>query len=215
MINYRGRMKKYLKDFHGDPKSPINGNLGGLFFSVNMDKRTGRPPTSSIYGEERLLISPDRMIQRFHNIYFTDFYCINDAHYVTLVMTKTGSKSDLFCQQYLIRMSLNIDNEICHIRVNGGKLAFMVTSGLWVEIMITENIDINYEVHLGAMFESVHMKGNRSGGRVGLQKNRNCKVCNIWQCKLRKSQVCVNCVSVYNTKPKTKCKIICWMCLTH
>ena len=170
---------KYLKDVHGDPKSPINGTLQGLFFSVNMDRRTGRPPASSIYGEQRLLISPDRMIQRFPNIYFTDFYCINDAHYVILVMTRTGSASDLFCQQNLIRMSLNIDNEIFHIRVNGGKLAFMVTSDLWVEVMITENIDINYEVHLGAKCEFVHMKGNRSGGRVRIQKNQHCKICNI------------------------------------
>jgi hypothetical protein len=134
-------MMTYLTDCHGDPNSPANGRLSGLFFSVNMDKRTRLPPATSIYGDQRLQIGPDRIIQMFPNLYFTDFHCIKEAHYVTLVMTRSGTASNLLYQTPLVPMSLNMDHDICRIRVASGKMTFLVTTVLWMEIMVTEVID--------------------------------------------------------------------------
>ncbi|KAK2184229.1 hypothetical protein NP493_276g03011 [Ridgeia piscesae] len=37
------KMKVYMKDDNGDPKSPINGRIKGLFFATHVDPRTGEP----------------------------------------------------------------------------------------------------------------------------------------------------------------------------
>ncbi|KAK2138498.1 hypothetical protein LSH36_2929g00004, partial [Paralvinella palmiformis] len=83
-----GLMKGYKKDCHGDPKSPINNRLDGLFFSVNIDPITRRPPSTSIYGDCRLIVPVKNIMELCPNIYFTDFYCVRKPHYVTLVLTR-------------------------------------------------------------------------------------------------------------------------------
>jgi hypothetical protein len=56
---------------------------------------------------------------------------------------------------------------------------YEVSSKVWVEILVTEDINITDEIDNGACFEDVFMKGNRSGGSVGLKKNSRCTICNI------------------------------------
>ena len=179
MLHNNGLMEVYVKDFHGDPKSPINGRLNGLFFSVNIDLSTGVLPTSSIYGQHRLLVPPTRILNLCQNFYFTDFYCVNKPHYITLVMTRPGSSADGFCRNHLVLLDWN-SNPFFQVRhTPGGEMRFFVRHGIWVEIMVTENIDLEAEVSAGAAWTPVTMRGNRTGGRRGLMKNRNCSTCNL------------------------------------
>jgi hypothetical protein len=175
-------MTTYVKNLHGDPKSPVNGRLRGLFFSASVDMKTGLPPQTSIYGEQRILISSMRILRWNPNVYFTDFYCVNKAHYVTLVLAKPGTPSDIFCATHLIRINLYVDNGICVVDTRSGYLEFLVTTGVWVHIMITDDIDIDLELYHGAMFHAVNMIGTSRiihGIRVGRRKNSNCAICNI------------------------------------
>ena len=50
-----GFMKCYPKDMGGDPKSPINGLLDGLFFACNVEQN-GMPPPTSYFGNTRLRV---------------------------------------------------------------------------------------------------------------------------------------------------------------
>jgi hypothetical protein len=179
MTQNNGLMQVYEKDFHGDPKSPINGRLDGLFFSVNIDLSTGLLPTSSIYGQHRLLMPPTRILNLCPNFYFTDFYCVNTPHYVTLVMTQSGSSADCFCQKYLIPLTWD-QNPFFEVKKTlAGELQFFVRHGIWIEVMVTENINLEEELGVGAEWTPVAMRGNRSGGRRGLKKKSSCSTCNL------------------------------------
>lgn len=59
-----GIMEPYLKDHSGDPASPINGHLPGLFFMSTPDA-DGHPPRTSPFGPRRLQVE---------YIYFMSYY---------------------------------------------------------------------------------------------------------------------------------------------
>jgi len=87
-------MKTLVKDASGDERSPINGEISGLFFLANIDYN-GEPLDALPFGSTRLLVQP-RML-----VYFADFYCMNGKdHYVTLVLTRPGSEADRLCAKF-------------------------------------------------------------------------------------------------------------------
>lgn len=66
-----GVMKPYEKDASGDPGSPINGQLNGLFFMAKNIR--GRPPPDSFFGDTRL-----QVIENFtkkKQIVYGEFVC--------------------------------------------------------------------------------------------------------------------------------------------
>jgi hypothetical protein len=184
----KGSMVVYRKDHRGDPKSPINGRMDGLFFSTNVGYGTDQPVPWSIYGDTRLKIPMERLYKKCPNLWFTDFYCIHAPHIATLVMTRPGSASDKFCRRYLIPLSwenncflqredVSEDDSDDSSDTRSDESIFRVTtSGLWVEVFFTENINIKQYLK---SLEDVTMKGRRSGGTTGLTKNAYCSTCNV------------------------------------
>ncbi|KAK2161739.1 hypothetical protein LSH36_110g01030 [Paralvinella palmiformis] len=164
-------MTRNTKDLHGDPRSPINGHLNGLFFNIRVDPETYQLPTCSLFGERRLMIPVEHLIKSTSNIYFTDFYCINRCHYITLVIANPGSPADTFCRKNLLKIEKQNN---CFLQVSypgqGGPCSIHVPSRPIVEVFYTENIDIKSEVQTGALFTYVNMIGQRLGGKTGLIK---------------------------------------------
>jgi len=136
-----GVMSTIMKDHGGDPRSPINGQLRGLFFLANND--FGKPPSYSFFGPARIQIRADELFRLAPNLYFADFYCMGGGfvrrHYVIVVMTKTDSSADLFCRQNLVPLD-HANNPFLFF--NSGRL---YTSGAYnfdVEVFFTENLNI-------------------------------------------------------------------------
>ena len=70
-----------LKD--GDGRSPINGEICGLFFLANVDYNVDASP----FGTSRLLVQATVMLHQAPNVYFADFYCMNRKdHYVSMTL---------------------------------------------------------------------------------------------------------------------------------
>ena len=74
MFGAGGVMKTVLKDASGDRRSPINGEISGLFFTASVDA-SGEPYDKSIYGDTRLLVRAEVMLDLAPHMYFADFYC--------------------------------------------------------------------------------------------------------------------------------------------
>lgn len=139
-----GIMEVRLKDNCGDPASPINNKLKGLFFSASPTDKYGNPPPKSPFGPSRLQVPAEVMLDEAPNVYFADFYCLgNETHYLTLVMTKSHSWADDFCRNRLLPVDLDdrhgnpflFRDDYNQLRVyHGGRVC--------VEIFYTENIDI-------------------------------------------------------------------------
>ncbi|XP_071113014.1 uncharacterized protein [Haliotis cracherodii] len=104
MSNRAGVMEKYLKDNNGDPYCPINNKINGLFFSGSKNKK--KIPYFSFFGNRRLFIPVEELFTSDTRMYFSDFYCHKDTHYVTVVVTKMGSAEDRFCEERLIEQDL-------------------------------------------------------------------------------------------------------------
>ena len=164
-------MEVYMKDDNGDPRSPINGEIEGLFFATHVDPKTGEPPKWSPFGSERVSI-PARTMMRNSNLYFADFYCKRDSdlHYVTLVLTKQGSETDCFCEENLL--SLDIRNNDFLWRSKQKKVH--VTSEVLVEVFYTEDIDLSDP---DCTFTTGPSTGTSTLG--GLPKDPTCGVCNL------------------------------------
>ena len=188
-------MKKYMKDNSGDPKSPINGKLNGLFFMANVDKLTLSPPATSPFGDTRLSI-PYAELLRGCNLYFADFFCMRrSAHYITLVAAKQGSTSDKFCQKRLLKFDPYKPNRFLCIN---GPVA-KVSQSLWVEVFYTE--DINIKEMEGAHLTTVPSTGTSTPG--GVRKNTHCTHCNMgwnWNTPYILSGNCQSHLNVYKWK---------------
>ena len=167
------KMKVYWKDDNGDPRSPINGRIKGLFFATGVDQDTGRPPGMSPFGSKRVSI-PAKTMMTHSNLYFADFYCkkANGPHYVTLVLTKQGSETDGFCEENL--KSLVIRNNDFLWRSSTKKVH--VTSKVSVEVFYTEDIDLST---LKYPIKSVKVIGRGSSTPGGIEKNSDCPECNL------------------------------------
>jgi hypothetical protein len=176
-------MKPYIKDNNGDPRSPINGRINGLFFLANVDFETKEPFPQSPYGNTRLManISAFDISSSETRLYFADFYCRKKdrfrnrrTHYVTLVLTKTGTATDKFCQNHLVELPkmsnpfFRKEPRYINAEVSG--------SGVVIEIVYTENIDINNWEVTG----QAHFRGVTSNCRGDVaEKDKHCGTCNL------------------------------------
>ena len=172
-------MRGHLKNINGDPASPINSRLCGLFFCVSVDPLTGHPVPISAYGIQRLLVLSRHMLSPGNyipNLYFADFYCHDKRHHVTIVMTRTGTDADNFCQEKLILLD-NQQNDFMCIGADG---ITWVTTVIWVEVFYTENINIPELQHKNLCYFTLTPSYNWNIPRQGKSKNVNCKVCNLY-----------------------------------
>ena len=170
----------YDKDPSGDPESPINERIQGLFFMASVELRTdGEPMRRSQFGSTRLLVPVDVLVQIAGNLYFADFYCmLSKQHYVTLVLAMPGSVSDRYCEVHLPKMDIAqnpfFDLVSNSYRVGAKKL-------LSVKILFTENIDVRTLVaNCGAEIRhNIPIIGKGSSTKGGRPKNPECTLCNI------------------------------------
>jgi len=174
---YGGVMHTELKDNGGDPRSPINGRLRGLFFLANNE--SGEPPPYSYFGPERIQIKSDELFRLAPNLYFADFYCLGTGsgrkHYVILVMTQTGSSADMFCRQNLVPL-VTANNPFLY--TNNGQL--YTCNNLMVEVFFTEDLNITELQRNGkAVMKTVITQGQGHSTFGGKPKNRLCPICNV------------------------------------
>ena len=172
-------MHKYMKDFNGDPGSPINGAIQGLFFSVWLNE--GKRPTKSPFGNWRIILPVKRMITpKQHNVYFSDFYCNFTKHYATLVVTEKGSLEDEFCKSHLIDLGFHRNsNPFFHFDHQTNK--FFCSAKVIVEILYCKDVDIRcvFQRKEGCSYDIVKTFGSGRSTPRGIQKNSSCSICNI------------------------------------
>ncbi|XP_041375297.1 uncharacterized protein LOC121388130 isoform X2 [Gigantopelta aegis] len=171
-----GIMEKYIKDYNGDAGSCINGVIGGLFFSTGLDSKTKLPPNFSFFGARRLYIPPQKIITKDTNMYFSDFYCHYEQHYVTVVVTKSGSHADDFCKGKLPQLDAQDNRFIC----TGNFRSFSVTMSVSVEIFYTEDINISSLVTQSSVsWSTVRIRGRGQSKKYGIPKKENCSICHL------------------------------------
>ena len=186
-------MTVYRKDNGGDPASPINGKIDGLFFMAK--NRNGNPPRNSYFGQVRLNVPANVLLDSAPNLYFADFYCMQGSvHQVILVMTKPGSTADDFCRAKLIPLSLTdrhnnpfLFQEKKKKKKNeeeeeeeGASLFTSNKNKLEIELLYTENIDLVelFSCH-EAYFSSTETMGRGHSRPQGIRKNPACQICNL------------------------------------
>ncbi|ESO83853.1 hypothetical protein LOTGIDRAFT_168898 [Lottia gigantea] len=168
-----GIIAKYLKDNNGDQYSSINNNICGLHFSATPANSSGDLPMSSYFGDYRIMIFPEYLVDGCH-LYFADFFCMSRIHWVTLVLTKAGSKEDDFCQNRLVK--LDIENNPFFYKVGA---SYKVTS-LDVEILYTEDINLNeMRLKMGFQEKTTPTCGKGRSTPGGRPKNTSCSSCNL------------------------------------
>ncbi|XP_041375301.1 phytanoyl-CoA hydroxylase-interacting protein-like [Gigantopelta aegis] len=172
-----GVMETYCKDYNGDEGSCINGVIDGLFFSAGLDRYTKKPLDFSYFGKKRLYIPPQMIITKDTNMYFSDFYCHNVQHYVTVVVTKSGSHADDFCKGRLLQLDAEDNQFICTENFQ----SFSVTTPkVSVEIFYTEDIDItSLKTKPGVEFTEVRIGGIGKSMKYGIPKRKYCTICQL------------------------------------
>jgi len=147
----------------------------GLFFMA------GEPQTDSPFGSTRLSVPVDLFFNMTPRLYFADFYCMRGRyHYVTLVMTMPGSAADKFCRQHLLPLNVDDQTNNPFLFRRAGSAEMRVAHGVRVEVLFTENIDVNQFQSRGATItENVPLVGKGSSTPGGLPKNPYCLVCNL------------------------------------
>lgn len=174
-----GIMHPYIKDNNGDPASSINKQIDGLFFSAQGHRTTGLPQKYSIFGEKRFHVSAHLwMMEPAIRIYFADFYCIYDTHYITIVMTVAESEVDKFCHGRLIPLN-KFYNPFLQIDPVDNQVYVPDNKNVWVEVFYTESVDIlRLSSEFGCYFETVKSTGKSKPD--GLPKKKACKVCSLY-----------------------------------
>jgi len=177
-----GIMEVYHKDNSGDQASAINGQIKGLFFMAK--NINGAPPPKSQFGSVRLQVPAEVLLGFTPNVYFADFYCMRGAtHYVTLVMTRPCSSSDEFCRGRLLPVDLYDSRKNPFLFRHGAYLYTTNKQTLCIEVLYTENININYLVqhHEAKLLSGIPPpKGCKGRSTVGgIPKNPLCRQCNV------------------------------------
>ena len=178
MYKKGGVMEVYLKDHNGDPGSPINGQIKGLFFAVRPDPVTGEIPDVSPFGDTRIIIPITNLLSKDFNLYFTDFFCTNskNIHYVTLVATKRNSSADQFCRTKLPPLNW-YTNPFLRIHMFQDHCTFFCSMEPRVELLYTENINLRSSVVEWQYQVRTLGVGYSTAG--GLAKRPNCTICNL------------------------------------
>uniref|UniRef100_A0A7E4V0E6 PHYHIP_C domain-containing protein n=1 Tax=Panagrellus redivivus TaxID=6233 RepID=A0A7E4V0E6_PANRE len=167
-----GIMKTYVKDFNGHLASPINGVLKGLFFyGRHFDRET--LPDSSPFGDVMWKVPIASLIEHgLDNIYFADFYCLYQAHYVTLVIARVGTPVDDFCARTLVRLDLE-ENNWLRVHQKQDRTLYYLNCKCWVEIYFTDDLPLK----LGT-FSEVEPMFRGSSCPEGIPSNMYCLYCN-------------------------------------
>jgi len=170
---WNGFLPPVLKNENGDPASPINGCIKGIFLEVNVDMKTGQLPMNSPFGYLRFHIPIESLYGPDFNLYFADFYCHvgSKSHHLTLVITRANSAADKFCEYHLPKLDRTHNPFLYQDPVTG---QMMHTTTAWIEILYTERIPINI---YGSWLDRVQC--NNSNIKMGKSKNAACPVCNI------------------------------------
>ncbi|XP_062575932.1 phytanoyl-CoA hydroxylase-interacting protein-like [Saccostrea cucullata] len=180
--NKRGAMIPYIKDFNGDQRSAINGNIKGLFFGCALDRWRLQPPFFSYFGNQRLLVDSDLVLNQSKNLYFADFYCHYQYHYATLVVTNPGSKQDRFCQEHDLYELDIFDNPFLYLGESRGygPNPVYVTLGVRVEIFVTNRMNIYhlFNSRKGRLI-NVQPRGRGHSHKNGIPKKEVCDICNL------------------------------------
>lgn len=176
LSEHNGIMRPYIKDDSGDPGSPINGRLNGLFFtaSVKPGSKTGEVDARSSFGDTRLCVPTEDFSLPDRNLYFVDFYCMKTTklHYVTLVVTRKDSEADRFCLRRLLPLSFDENPFLFYD--SSKTLKVSASRRLIVECMFTEDIDVRgYE-----LIHEVKTRGKGKSTKGGRPKNSSCTICN-------------------------------------
>ena len=173
IVSGDGLMKVYIKDCNGDPRSPINHRLSGLFFEPTML----RTPFPSPYGDFTLKVCSDVMFNDNMNLYFADFYCMKkqDSHIVSLVLTQKHSAADDFCQKYLHQID-NYCNPFIRLALTGN-ISVIVASGVRVEILYCNDVHVSQLIKDGKATH--HLSRSSKSRHNGMMKPNYCRHCNI------------------------------------
>ena len=177
-----GVMKPYKKDHNGDPCSVINGRIDGLFFSTAVEFHTMKPFPNSLYGPVRLHIEANVLFTPNLNLYFADFYCHYNVHYVTVVLTPKRSPTDDFCKERLLQLNI-LENPFIYlneISEDFYEVNVYSSSGFRIEVFYTEPIHITCIIEKNkGYFSRVPTIGRGESIRSGIPKNKDCKICNL------------------------------------
>jgi len=173
-----GVMKMYKKDHSGDPRSPINGEIDGLFFATNQP-----PSPDSYFGNRRIRVqasfffSKNAQTQNHRRVrlYFADFYCMSKMHWVTLVLTYEGTATDRFCESRLPELDLS-DNDFLYVD-NHGTVWKRTSPNFKTEIFYTADVDLYHWQRKGGVIEIVNGLGQSS--TKGKRKQSHCTICNL------------------------------------
>jgi len=107
-----------------------------------------------------------------------------DIHYVTIVLTKTGSSAYQFCNRSLPRLDLN-SNPFLYKDDEGH---IWVSSAIFVDVFVTEDLNVKnmVECEVAKMEYCVPTSGlgeTSQGGETGT-KTKNCEICDIFSRRL-------------------------------
>ncbi|KAI6210268.1 SET domain-containing protein [Aphelenchoides besseyi] len=184
---FNGIMQPYLKDYSGHAASPINGQIDGLFFSGF--HQNGQLPATSPFGDTRFSIDATELLDpTTMSLYFTDFYCSNKPHYVTLIVCARNSTVDRFCQANTKPLDFGDNPFLRIVQSTSGQPTVFISCTVYVEICFTEPVDLKR-----GRLEQIRAFGagtSISGGafvfpspeltcRLGLSNNKNCQKCNF------------------------------------
>ncbi|XP_046568065.1 phytanoyl-CoA hydroxylase-interacting protein-like isoform X2 [Haliotis rubra] len=163
-------MEPYLKDHGGDPRCPINGRLKGLFFNVTL--QGGTIPHKSPFGARRVKLPLSEVFNDSANLYFADFYCKRSRiHYVTLVLTRSGSDADRFCQQHLLKLDPQGNR---YLSKKSSIYKTLDRDAVHVEVMYTESVDLT-----NRDLTSTPTIGQGQSTPGGIPKTVGCSICNV------------------------------------
>jgi len=167
-----GLLPTVLKNENGDPASPVNGCIKGIFLGVNVNRKTGKLPANSPFGYLRFHVPIEFLYWPDFNLYFADFYCHtgSKSHRLTLVITRANSPTDDFCAYHLPQLN-RTDNPFLYQDPITGRM--MHNTSAWIDILYTEMIPIN-----AGWFDTVHCCNITR--KMGKPKNALCTVCNIY-----------------------------------
>ncbi|XP_046365377.2 phytanoyl-CoA hydroxylase-interacting protein-like [Haliotis rufescens] len=178
--NHNNIMEPYLKDNGGDQRCPINGRLKGLFFNVTL--KNGSLPNMSPFGDTRVKVQLSEVFDDSAKLYFADFYCKpprrsprritrTRAHYVTLVLTRSGSEADSFCNMHLLKL------DSCSNKFLIKTFSTYRTKDcprVHVEVMYTEAVNMtDRDLSKTGTFG----RGHSTQGGIG--KTVGCSMCNV------------------------------------
>ena len=175
-------MKTYLKDASGDSRSPINGEINGLFFMSKV--QDGQPQAQSPFGDTRLLVRANVLLGLAPNVYFADFYCLNRKekdHYITLILACHGSDADRICQQRLPKLNIYNKYDSPFLYFENGEVR--VSSTFMVELFFTEDLNVAQLLADGKaqMNYNIRTFGAGKTSQGGRAKHSSCAICRTTQ----------------------------------